>query len=230
MTPFAQNRQRHATPCSRFVVTAPTTANAGDTFNVTVSPSIRSATSAPVTRARSTSPARTCRPGCPPTTPSPQPTAARTPSRHAEVVGVAVHRRQRGRRHGRAAGRSCSSPGGGAIAGSGRRRRVHRRRSPDHNRRPRRLRQRRHRLRGHGPLHQLRPAAVLPADMALVNGVATVNVTFMTVGTQTITATDVANPTPDRHGVERRHPAGRRAVRRQRLPEHDRRRGQRRSP
>lgn len=35
------------------------------------------------------------------------------------------------------------------------------------------------------------PAAVLPADVALVNGVATVNVTLMTVGTQTITATDV---------------------------------------
>jgi FG-GAP-like repeat len=39
------------------------------------------------------------------------------------------------------------------------------------------------------------PSAVLPADTALVNGSATVNVTFMTVGTQTITATDVATPT-----------------------------------
>ena len=39
------------------------------------------------------------------------------------------------------------------------------------------------------------PAAVLPADTALVNGVATVNVTLLTVGTQTITATDVADPT-----------------------------------
>ncbi len=38
------------------------------------------------------------------------------------------------------------------------------------------------------------PAAVLPADVALVNGVATVNVELMTVGTQTITATDVADP------------------------------------
>ena len=38
------------------------------------------------------------------------------------------------------------------------------------------------------------PAAVLPADTTLVNGVATVNATFMTVGTQTITATDVAAP------------------------------------
>jgi hypothetical protein len=38
------------------------------------------------------------------------------------------------------------------------------------------------------------PAAVLPPDTALVNGVATVNVKLMTVGTQTITATDVANP------------------------------------
>ncbi len=38
------------------------------------------------------------------------------------------------------------------------------------------------------------PAAVLPPDTALVNGVATANVKFMTVGTQTITATDVANP------------------------------------
>ena len=38
------------------------------------------------------------------------------------------------------------------------------------------------------------PRAVLPADTTLVNGVATVNVTFMTVGTQTITATDVATP------------------------------------
>ena len=35
---------------------------------------------------------------------------------------------------------------------------------------------------------------MLPADTALVNGAATVNVTFLTVGTQTITATDVANP------------------------------------
>jgi hypothetical protein len=39
------------------------------------------------------------------------------------------------------------------------------------------------------------PAAVLPPDTALVNGVATANVKFMTVGTQTITATDVADPT-----------------------------------
>jgi hypothetical protein len=38
------------------------------------------------------------------------------------------------------------------------------------------------------------PAAVLPPDTALVNGAATVNVKLMTVGTQTITATDVANP------------------------------------
>jgi uncharacterized membrane protein YgcG len=38
------------------------------------------------------------------------------------------------------------------------------------------------------------PAAVLPADTALVNGVAAVNVKFLTVGTQTVTATDVANP------------------------------------
>ncbi len=38
------------------------------------------------------------------------------------------------------------------------------------------------------------PAAVLPTDTALVNGVATVNVKLMTVGIQTITATDVANP------------------------------------
>ncbi len=39
------------------------------------------------------------------------------------------------------------------------------------------------------------PAAVLPADTALVNGVATVNITFLTVGTQTVTATDVADAT-----------------------------------
>ena len=38
------------------------------------------------------------------------------------------------------------------------------------------------------------PSAVLPADATLINGVATVDVTFMTVGTQTITATDVATP------------------------------------
>lgn len=38
-------------------------------------------------------------------------------------------------------------------------------------------------------------AAVLPADVALVNGIATVNVTLMTVGTQTITATDVNDAT-----------------------------------
>jgi hypothetical protein len=39
------------------------------------------------------------------------------------------------------------------------------------------------------------PSAVLPADTNLVNGAATVNVTFMTVGAETITATDVAAPT-----------------------------------
>src|SRR5262249_41292962 len=39
------------------------------------------------------------------------------------------------------------------------------------------------------------PAAVLPADTALVNGVATVPVTLLTVGTQSITATDVADAT-----------------------------------
>ncbi len=38
------------------------------------------------------------------------------------------------------------------------------------------------------------PAAVLPDDTALVSGVATVNVELMTVGTQTITAIDVADP------------------------------------
>ena len=36
-------------------------------------------------------------------------------------------------------------------------------------------------------------AAVLPADTTLVNGTATVNVTFLTVGTQTVTATDVTD-------------------------------------
>jgi hypothetical protein len=39
------------------------------------------------------------------------------------------------------------------------------------------------------------PIAVLPADTTLVNGTTTVNATFMTVGIQTITATDVAAPT-----------------------------------
>ena len=37
------------------------------------------------------------------------------------------------------------------------------------------------------------PLAILPPDTALVNGVATVNVTLLTVGTQQITATGVAN-------------------------------------
>jgi autotransporter-associated beta strand protein len=36
--------------------------------------------------------------------------------------------------------------------------------------------------------------AVLPADTTLVKGVATVDITLMTVGTQTITATDVSSP------------------------------------
>jgi FG-GAP-like repeat len=39
------------------------------------------------------------------------------------------------------------------------------------------------------------PAAVLPADVTLVNGTATFNVTLMTVGTQTITAIDIGDPT-----------------------------------
>ena len=39
------------------------------------------------------------------------------------------------------------------------------------------------------------PLAVLPGDTTLVNGSAFVNVTLLTVGTQTITATDVADPT-----------------------------------
>jgi hypothetical protein len=38
-------------------------------------------------------------------------------------------------------------------------------------------------------------AAILPPDTALVNGVGSVNVTLLTIGTQTITATDVTNPT-----------------------------------
>lgn len=38
------------------------------------------------------------------------------------------------------------------------------------------------------------PAAILPADVVLVNGAATVNVKFLTVGVQTLTATDVATP------------------------------------
>jgi hypothetical protein len=38
------------------------------------------------------------------------------------------------------------------------------------------------------------PAAVLPADVTMVNGSADVQVKFMTVGTQTITATDVNAP------------------------------------
>ena len=37
------------------------------------------------------------------------------------------------------------------------------------------------------------PLAVLPADTTFVNGVASVNVKFLTVGTQTLTATDVVN-------------------------------------
>lgn len=39
------------------------------------------------------------------------------------------------------------------------------------------------------------PLAVLPPDTTFVNGAATVNVKFLTVGTQTLTATDVNNPT-----------------------------------
>ena len=86
------------------------------------------------------------------------------------------------------------TPGAAAVVRPGRRRRGHRRRPA-----------------GHvvardvygniatgysGTVHVTSsdPAAVLPADTALVNGVATVNVTLLTVGTQTITATDVANP------------------------------------
>ena len=38
------------------------------------------------------------------------------------------------------------------------------------------------------------PAAILPANVALVNGIATVNVKFLTVGTQTFTATDIVTP------------------------------------
>ncbi|MFO0937998.1 MAG: hypothetical protein U0798_15960 [Gemmataceae bacterium] len=38
------------------------------------------------------------------------------------------------------------------------------------------------------------PLAILPGNVTLVNGIATVNVTFLTVGTQTITATDIATP------------------------------------
>ncbi len=37
-------------------------------------------------------------------------------------------------------------------------------------------------------------AAILPGDVVLVNGAATFNVTFLTVGTQTVTATDVLTP------------------------------------
>lgn len=37
-------------------------------------------------------------------------------------------------------------------------------------------------------------AAILPADVALVNGVATVNVTFLTIGVETVTATDTVTP------------------------------------
>ncbi len=37
------------------------------------------------------------------------------------------------------------------------------------------------------------PLAVLPADVQMVNGAATVQVKFMTVGTQTVTATDINN-------------------------------------
>src|SRR5262249_24636337 len=39
------------------------------------------------------------------------------------------------------------------------------------------------------------PLAVLPSDVALVNGIATVDVKLLTVGTQTITATDLTDPT-----------------------------------
>lgn len=39
------------------------------------------------------------------------------------------------------------------------------------------------------------PAAVLPADVSLVNGVATTDVTLLTVGAQTITATDINDST-----------------------------------
>ncbi len=38
------------------------------------------------------------------------------------------------------------------------------------------------------------PLAVLPPDTTFVNGLATVNVKFLTVGTQTLTATDITNP------------------------------------
>ena len=48
----------------------------------------------------------------------------------------------------------------------------------------------------HGTVHftSSDPRAVLPANTTLVNGTAAVNATFMTVGIQTITATDVAAP------------------------------------
>jgi hypothetical protein len=39
------------------------------------------------------------------------------------------------------------------------------------------------------------PAAILPADLAFVNGTASTSVKFLTVGTQTLTATDIADAT-----------------------------------
>ena len=126
-----------------------------------------------------------------------------------KTAGSQFLERHRGRRHGHRRVVRQRHPGRGLRPHARRRRRLDRHRPPGHDRRPRRLRQHRHRL--HGTVHftSSDPRAVLPADTALVNGAATVNVTFMTVGTQTITATDVATPTHHRHDVQRRHPAGR---------------------
>ena len=65
---------------SRFSVGNPTVTAAGSEFRVTVSALDRWGAWRRVTPVRSTSPARTCKPGCLPTTPSPPPTRASTPS------------------------------------------------------------------------------------------------------------------------------------------------------
>ena len=149
----------------------------------------------PGTRARFTSRARTCRPGCPPTTPSPAADAgvhtftvtlktAGSEFLSATEVGGTVT-------GGAFVNVAPAAASGLTLAGSGGSIGVARpitivARDTYGNF-----------VTGYnGTVHftSSDPSAVLPADTTLVNGAATVNVTFMTVGTQTITATDVATP------------------------------------
>ena len=177
--------------------------------------SIRRGASPRGTPARCISPARTSRRGCRPTTHSRPPTPASTPSPSPWKPSSGPCRASAPRSSAALIGGGTTvsvTPAVAPIVRPRGRRRGHRRLPAGHRRRPGRLRQRRDQLLGHGPRHQLRPLG-RPAGRHRPGERGRDGQRHPDDGRHADADRDRrCGPDAHRHGLQRRHPAGRRPV------------------